>query len=136
LCARLQSRRIEAEGGAQVAEFVRVARLSEIPEGGVKGVKAKGKEIAVANIDGAAYAIGDRCPHLRYRLHNGTLRGTVLECPGHGAKFDVTDGGVCGWVTRPGWYKLLMDATFPGFLKRGVASYRTRVEGDDVYVEV
>jgi hypothetical protein len=29
-----------------------------------------------------------------------------------------------------------MDATFPGFLKRSVPSYPTRVEGDDVYVEV
>jgi hypothetical protein len=29
-----------------------------------------------------------------------------------------------------------MDATFPGFLKRGVGSFPTRVEGDDVYVEV
>jgi hypothetical protein len=31
---------------------------------------------------------------------------------------------------------MLMDATFPGFLKRGVPSYATRVEGGDVYVEM
>lgn len=119
-----------------MAEFVRVARLSDIPTGTMKAVKAKGKEILLANIDGEAYAIGDRCTHLRYRLHNGTLNGTIVECGGHGSKFDVTDGGVCGWVTHPAWYKALMDATFPGFLKRGVPSYKTRVEGDDVYVEV
>lgn len=119
-----------------MAEWVRVARLSEIPEGGLKGVKAKGKEICLANIDGEAYAVSDRCPHLRYHLHNGKVEGTVLECPGHGAKFDLTDGGVCSWVTHPAWYKLLMDATFPGFLKRGLQSYPTRIEGDDVYVEV
>jgi 3-phenylpropionate/trans-cinnamate dioxygenase ferredoxin subunit len=119
-----------------VAEFVRVARLSDIPPGTVKGVKAKGKEILVANVDGEAYAIGDRCTHLRGHLHNGKLRGTVVECALHGAKFDVADGGVCGWVTHPAWYKTLMDSTFPGFLKRNVPSYPTRVEGDDVYVEV
>src|SRR5581483_7099314 len=79
----------------RVAEWVRVARLSEIPEGGLKGVKAKGKEICLANIDGEAYAVSDRCPHLRYHLHNGKVQGTVLECPGHGAKFDLIDGGVC-----------------------------------------
>ena len=117
-------------------EFVRVARLSDIPPGSMKGVKARGKEILVANIDGAAYAISDRCTHLRYRLHKGELNGTVVTCPGHGARFDVTDGGVCGWVTHPTWYMLLMDATFPGFLKRSVKHYATRVEGDDVYVEV
>ena len=119
-----------------MAEFVRVARLSEIPPGTVKGVKARGKEILVANVDGEAYAISDRCTHLRYRLHNGTLDGTVVTCAGHGSAFDVTDGGLCHWVTHPAWYKLLMDATFPGFLKRGVRSYPTRVEGDDVYVEL
>lgn len=119
-----------------MAEYVRVARLSEIPPGTMKGVKARGKEILVANIDGEAYAIGDRCTHLRYHLHNGTLDGTIVECKGHGAKFDVTDGGVCGWVTHPAWYRMLMDATFPGFLKRNVPSYKTRVEGDDIYVEV
>ncbi len=119
-----------------MAEFVRVARLSDIPPGTVKGVKAKGKEILVANVDGEAYAIGDRCTHLRGHLHNGKLQGTVIECALHGAKFDVADGGVCGWVTHPAWYKTLMDATFPGFLKRNVPSYPTRVEGDDVYVEV
>ena len=119
-----------------MSEFVRVCRLSEIPVGGMKGVKARGKEILVANVDGDAYAIGDICPHLRGRLHDGTLEGTVVECKNHGARFDVTDGGICNWVTHPTWYKLLMDATFPGVLKRNVPSYCTRVEADDVYVEV
>jgi nitrite reductase/ring-hydroxylating ferredoxin subunit len=120
-----------------VAEFVRVARLSEIPPGTIKGVKARGKEILLANIDGQAYAISDRCTHLRYRLHKGAkLDGTVVTCHGHGTSYDVTDGGICNWVTHPTWYKLLMDAIYPGFLKRGVSSYQTRVEGDDVYVEV
>jgi nitrite reductase/ring-hydroxylating ferredoxin subunit len=134
-CLPLQSRPDRIEEAEIVAEYVRVARLSEIPPGTVKGVRARGQEILIANVDGQAFAIGDRCTHLRYRLHNGTLDGTVLECAGHGAKFDVTDGGLCGWVTHPAWYALLMSAT-PGFAKRNVPSYRTRVEGDDVYVEV
>jgi hypothetical protein len=29
-----------------------------------------------------------------------------------------------------------MEALYPGVLKRGVPAYATRVEGDDVYVEV
>lgn len=119
-----------------MAEFVRVARLSDIPPGTTRGVKAKGKEILVANVDGEAYAISNRCTHLRARLHKGNLDGTIVQCNWHGARFDVTDGGVCSWVQHPAWYKALMDATFPGFLKRGVKSYPTRVEGDDVYVEV
>ncbi|MEX2246713.1 MAG: Rieske 2Fe-2S domain-containing protein [Dehalococcoidia bacterium] len=119
-----------------MAEWVRVCRLSDVPAGGLKGVKAKGKEILLANVDGEAYAIADRCTHLRGRLHKGTLEGTVVECAWHGSRYDVTDGGLCSWVQHPAWYKMLMDATFPGFLKRGVQSYPTRVEADDVYVEV
>ena len=119
-----------------MGEFVRACRLSEVPAGGMRGVKVRGKEILIANIDGEAYAIGDICTHLRGRLHDGTLEGTVVECHNHGAKFDVTDGGICSWVTHPTWYKLLMDAACPGFVKRGVPSYPVRVEADDVYVEV
>jgi nitrite reductase/ring-hydroxylating ferredoxin subunit len=119
-----------------VGEFVRVARLSEIPPGTLKGVKAKGKEILVANIDGEAYAVGDRCTHLRFRLHKGAkLDGTIITCHGHGAKFDIADGGNCGWVTHPAWYAALMAPT-PDIIKRDLPRYATRVEGDDVYVEV
>ena len=119
-----------------MAEFVRVASLSDVPPGSVLGVKARGKEILIANVDGEAYAISDRCTHLRYRFHKGAkLDGPILECHGHGAKFDVTDGGNCGWVTHPGWYKALM-MLYPNFLKGNVASYPTRVEGGEVYVEV
>ena len=119
-----------------MAEFVRVARFSEIPPGTMVGVKAKGKEILVANVDGEAYAIGDKCSHLRAKLHEGTLEGTVVECPWHGSRFDVTDGGLCSWVARPAWMKTVMQALYPGFLKGSLPSYPTRVEGDDVYVEV
>lgn len=119
-----------------MAEFVRVARFSDIPPGTMKGVKARGKEILVANVDGEAYAIGDRCTHMRARLHKGKLEGTIVACSWHGARYDVTDGGLCAWVQSPIWYKMLMDSTFPGFLKRGVKSYATRIEGGDVYVEV
>jgi 3-phenylpropionate/trans-cinnamate dioxygenase ferredoxin subunit len=86
----------------RVPEFVRVARLSDIPPGTMKGVKARGKEILIVNVDGEAYAVGDRCTHLRYRLHKGAkLEGTVIECHGHGTRYDVTDGGLCRWVTKP-----------------------------------
>jgi nitrite reductase/ring-hydroxylating ferredoxin subunit len=102
----------------------------------MKGVKIRGQEVLIANIDGEAYAIGDICTHLRGRLHDGKLAGTVVECHNHGARFDVTDGGICNWVTHPTWYRLLMDAACPGFVKRGVPSYPVRVEADDVYIEV
>ena len=80
-----------------MAEFVRVGRLSDIPPGSMKGVKARGKELLVANIDGQAYAISDRCTHLRGHLDRGKLRGTVVECALHGAKFNPAWSAFTRW---------------------------------------
>lgn len=43
--------------------------------------------------DGAAVAIGDRCPHRFAPLHLGKLLGDTVECPYHGLTFDCT--GAC-----------------------------------------
>ncbi len=43
-----------------------------------------------------------RCPHLRGRLWLGKLDGTVVTCPVHGSRFDLTDGHVVRWTTWSG----------------------------------
>ena len=48
----------------------------------------------VCNVGGEFYAIADVCTHDRGRLGEGRLRGSVIECPRHGARFDVRDGSV------------------------------------------
>lgn len=116
--------------------FVRVARKEEIPENQVRWFRVEGTEVCVANVDGDYFAIANRCPHMLARLGRGRLEGTLVECPWHGSKFDVTDGGLACWVQRPWWLKLAYDFTLPGFLKRGVAAYEVKVEGDDLYVRV
>jgi nitrite reductase/ring-hydroxylating ferredoxin subunit len=72
--------------------FVKVAKVSEIPAGTMKHIEAGGKEICIANVSGKFYAIGDRCGHENARLSTGPLQGTVVTCPMHFSKFDVTTG--------------------------------------------
>lgn len=48
--------------------------------------------IAVFNIDGELYAIEDVCTHDGGELAGGPLEGFAVECPRHGAKFDVRTG--------------------------------------------
>jgi nitrite reductase/ring-hydroxylating ferredoxin subunit len=72
--------------------YVRVADTSEIPVGKTKKVLVQGKEILVANVNGAYYAIGSACTHERGDLSQGILEGSILTCPKHKAKFDVTSG--------------------------------------------
>ena len=50
--------------------------------------------IALFNVDGGFYAIGNRCPHVGGSLGNGRLSGETVACPLHGATFDVTTGDV------------------------------------------
>jgi nitrite reductase/ring-hydroxylating ferredoxin subunit len=70
-------------------EFVRAAALHEIPPGGRLAVKLAGRDIALFNIDGAIFAIEDRCPHAFAPLNDGELCGTRLSCVWHGWTFEL-----------------------------------------------
>lgn len=69
-----------------------------LKSGEMNEVDVNGKSVLVANVDGKYYAIGNVCPHMRCKLHRGTLAGNIVECPCHGSRFDVTDGKLIGWL--------------------------------------
>lgn len=72
--------------------MIEVAALDEVPEGKVKVVEADGRQIALCNYGGQIFAIDDVCTHDRGPLDQGELIGKEIECPRHGARFDVTTG--------------------------------------------
>ena len=85
-----------------VADFVRVASTSEIPEGKMRKVIVGSQQVLVANVKGKYYAIGNVCTHLGGPLDKGILEGHEVECPLHRSHFDVTNGAVkSGPTTRP-----------------------------------
>ena len=43
--------------------------------------------------DGEAYAVDDRCPHMGFPLHRGTVENGLLTCHWHHARFDLVSGG-------------------------------------------
>jgi 3-phenylpropionate/trans-cinnamate dioxygenase ferredoxin subunit len=97
--------------------FVKVATRAELPIGGKLLVEVDGRAIAVFNVDGTYYAIDDVCTHDGGPLAEGELMGCEIECPRHGARFDVRTG-------KP----LCMPAIEP------VAVHATEVRGDDIYL--
>lgn len=99
--------------------FVKVATTSELPEGGHKLVDLDGRAIALFRVDGQYYAIDDLCTHDGGPLVEGEIRGHEVECPRHGARFDVRTG-------KP----LCMPAVEP------TPVHKVRVEGDDILVAV
>ena len=102
-----------------MAEFRRVADVVDIPAGRGIVVKVEGRQIALFNVAGAFYAIDSVCTHRGGPLGEGTLRGTTVTCPWHGAQYDVTNGQA-------------LSPPAPA----GVRAYPTRLEDGGVWVEV
>ncbi len=101
-----------------MGRLIKVAETSEIPPGTAKAVDVGGLAVALFNIDGTYYAIGDTCTHAGGPLSEGAVEGTVVTCPWHGATYDVTTGNVLG-PPAPG----------------RVAHYNVQVDGNDIKVE-
>lgn len=76
--------------------FVRFARADQIPPGTMKGGEVGDEPVLVANVDGRFHALHAACPHMGADLSAGTLDGSVVTCPVHGWRFDVTSGRQVG----------------------------------------
>lgn len=80
------------------AGLTKVALVQDIPEGSCRVVTVQDRPIAVFNVQGAFYAIYNKCPHEGGPLGEGRLKGHVVACPWHDLAFDIrsgaaTDGG-------------------------------------------
>jgi 3-phenylpropionate/trans-cinnamate dioxygenase ferredoxin subunit len=63
----------------------------------------------------------------------GKLEGTVITCPLHGSQFDITDGHVIRWTNLSGFMAKVGQAVKPA---KPLATYRVKLEGDAVMVEI
>lgn len=102
-----------------MAEYVTIAKVSETPPGTISYHEVGDRRIALCNANGRFYAIDDVCTHDGGPLNQGRLEDHLVECPRHGAKFDVTNGRA-----------VVLPAVRP------VRTYQVQVEGDEVKVEV
>lgn len=75
-----------------MAAYRAVCRAAEVAPGTVRRVEVDGKAIALFNVDGTFYAMEDTCLHAGGPLHEGGLEGSIVTCPWHHWKFDVTSG--------------------------------------------
>ena len=74
--------------------WIRVCAQAELLPGEHKVVWDGDVAIAVFNIAGELYAVEDVCTHDGGDLATGELQGHEIECPRHGARFDVRTGAV------------------------------------------
>jgi len=71
---------------------VRVAGVGDVNPGEGRVVAADGRSVALFTVDGHYYAIDNTCPHRGGPLGEGDLEGTVVACPWHAWRWDVTSG--------------------------------------------
>ena len=72
---------------------VTIGTLAELQRAGCLTGKAGAQPVCVFWSDGAPFALDDRCPHMGFPLHRGTVESGLVTCHWHNARFDLRSGG-------------------------------------------
>ncbi|GJM10745.1 MAG: Rieske family ferredoxin [Lysobacteraceae bacterium] len=75
-----------------MSDWIDVGEAAAIAPGSYDVVEFDDTWVAVFNVEGEYLAIEDVCTHDGAELTGGEVRGCVIECPRHGACFDLRTG--------------------------------------------
>jgi 3-phenylpropionate/trans-cinnamate dioxygenase ferredoxin subunit len=98
-------------------EYVSIGTVDELGNGERMILEIDRHLIAVFNIAGKYFAIADVCSHDDGPVAEGELDGKQIECPRHGARFDVETGEAL---------------SLPAIVD--IPAYPVRVQGDEILV--
>ena len=93
-------------------------KLSEFENSPVSTIDINGTTVAVFKVDDDYYAIQNMCSHAEADLADGEVYDCKVECPLHGAEFDLKTGEA-----------LTLPATKP------VSVFRTEIDGDTLIIK-
>ncbi len=99
--------------------FREIAKINELTEGQPKVFLLDERRVALCKRGSEILAFDDVCTHDDGPLAEGVLEGDVIECPRHGAKFNIRTGVV-----------LSMPAPVP------INTYAVKIDGDKVLVDM
>lgn len=97
--------------------YVAVAATGELGNGQRKILEIDGLPVALFNIAGEYFAIADICSHDDGPVAEGELKDHTIECPRHGAHFDIRNGKVL---------------SLPAIVD--IPAYPVRIEGDEILI--
>ncbi len=100
-----------------MSEFVKVATVGEVAPGDMKAVDVGDHQVLLVNVEGDLLACDDICSHAYASLSDGDLDGAEVQCPLHGAIFNVRTGKA---LTPPAVDPLRV--------------FEVKVEGDDILI--
>jgi 3-phenylpropionate/trans-cinnamate dioxygenase ferredoxin subunit len=102
-----------------MADWHDVAAAADVADDVPLTVKVGERDIGLYAVNGRYYGLEDVCPHAYALLSQGFVDGEEIECPLHGAKFNITTGKC---TKEPGG--------------RDLARYDVRLEGGRLFVKV
>jgi len=102
-----------------MAEFVKVCNVNDIKEGETQTFDVGKKKILIAKDKGELYALSPYCTHDGEEIGNEKIHEHQVECPRHGARFNIKTGE----VTQ-------MPAVF------GLSKYDIMLKDDSVFIDM
>lgn len=100
-------------------QFVKVGRVEDIHAGVTTVVEIEGRTIILAKMNGEVFALQNMCTHDGGLLGDADIIDGQIECPRHGARFDIKTGE----ATR-----------MPAVAE--LDTFEVKIEDGDVYVAV
>ncbi|MEO7760343.1 MAG: non-heme iron oxygenase ferredoxin subunit [Casimicrobiaceae bacterium] len=97
----------------------RIALVTDIPDDAPLETGTGGEPLALYRVNGEVYCTANLCTHAEAFLSDGYLEGFEIECPLHGARFDIRNGRV---LCQPA--------------SKDIVSYAVKVEEGVVFVDV
>jgi nitrite reductase/ring-hydroxylating ferredoxin subunit len=90
--ALMTKMRISEDFTTLPTDFFRVATLEELKTARMIVVRAARCPLLIVYDDGKVFALDNRCPHLGFPLHRGSVDDGILTCHWHHARFDLASG--------------------------------------------
>ena len=102
-----------------MSEFSNICSVNNIKPGEIKSFLIQNKQIAICRIRNEYFAFDEICSHQNASLASGWLEDYTIECPIHGALFDVKTGEA-----------LSLPAT------EDINTYKIEIRGDEIFVRL
>ena len=114
----------------------------DIPSNSFRAMTIGSVRLFITNYGGQLAAFSGSCTHQQTGLAKGRLNGAIIECPRHGAQFDLTNGKqVCPpfcqvWMQRSGMVGRILALLTPD--KRGgdLPHFPLRVESGEIVLRI
>ena len=102
-----------------MAQFVKISSIRNFNSEEIHTYEVSDKHIAICKVGNKFYAFDEICSHQYSSLAQGFLDDYTIECPSHGAQFDIRTGEAL---------------TLPAV--ENITTYETKIEGEDIFVKL